>query len=69
MRPRWTHTCAWNGHELGDGAYLQVSPHERVCPAHQSAFQIWLDDKSKRMYRIDGEALDSEIEPSSSTGA
>lgn len=51
--PRWTHTCAWDGHELGDIDYVQPSPHERVCRFHHPQFQTWIEDLSKRKYRFD----------------
>lgn len=52
---RWTHICAWDGHELADLDYVQISPHERVCRFHQSLFQTWLNDTSQLMYRSDEE--------------
>lgn len=52
---RWTHTCAWNGHELGENKYLDMSAHERVCRLHHPEFATWLRDKSKTMYRVAGD--------------
>lgn len=49
---RWAHTCAWDGHELGNLDYVEISPHERVCPLHHPEFVAWLRDKSKTMYRV-----------------
>jgi hypothetical protein len=51
--PRWAHTCAWDGHELGDMDYLQHSPHERVCRFHYPQFQSWIEDLSKTKYRFE----------------
>lgn len=51
--PRWTHTCAWDGHELREMEYVQFSPHERVCRFHHPQFQIWIEDVSKRKYRFE----------------
>lgn len=51
---RWTRVCAWNGHELADMDFLQVSAHERVCRFHHPQFQTWLHDASQRMYRAVG---------------
>lgn len=53
--PRWTHTCAWDGHELDGADYVQVSAHERVCRLHYPQFQKWLHETSKTMYRADDE--------------
>jgi hypothetical protein len=53
LRPRWSHICAWDGHELGDMDYVQPSPHERVCRFHHPQFQIWIEDLSKRKYRFE----------------
>lgn len=55
---RWTHTCAWDGHELGTTDYVQVSPHERVCEAHYPQFQTFLEESSKRLYRAAGRTED-----------
>ena len=49
---RWTHTCAWNGHELGEAEYVEMSAHERVCRLHHPEFVIWLRDKSKTINRV-----------------
>lgn len=50
--PRWNHTCAWDGHELGEMEYVQISAHERVCLDHHPQFLTWLRDKSKTIYRV-----------------
>lgn len=51
--PRWKHTCGWDGHELGDMDYAQVSTHERVCRFHHPQFAHWIEESSKRMYRFE----------------
>lgn len=48
MTGRWAHTCAWNGHELLEMAYVQVSAHERVCWFHHPMFRTWVEEVSKR---------------------
>lgn len=63
---RWTHICAWDGHELGAMEYVQISAYERVCRFHLPQFQTWLYDKSKAMYRAEGadvETSDEEDHP------
>lgn len=55
---RWTRVCAWDGHELGEMDYVQVSDHERVCRFHYPQFQVWVDDVSQRMFRADGSEED-----------
>lgn len=52
---RWTHTCAWDGDELGEMDYVQVSAHERVCELHNPQFQTFLLETSKKMYRAPGQ--------------
>jgi hypothetical protein len=51
---RWTRVCAWDGHELRDMDYVQVSDHERVCRFHYPQFIFWVEDTSQRMYRAEG---------------
>jgi hypothetical protein len=51
---RWTQVCAWDGHELGEMDYIQVSTHERVCLFHHPRFETWCEDTSRRMYRAEG---------------
>lgn len=51
--PRWKHTCGWDGHELAGMDYVQVSTHERVCRFHHPQFVDWIEESSKRMYRLD----------------
>lgn len=68
---RWTQVCAWDGHELGEMDYVQVSAHERVCRFHYERFQTWLRDTSQTMYRAEGsegESVENEdrVTPASS---
>lgn len=49
---RWTHVCAWDGQELGDEDFVQVSAHERVCRSHYPQFQTWLRDTAKTIYHV-----------------
>lgn len=52
---RWTHVCAWDGHELEDMEYVQISPHERVCRFHYPQFQTWLRDTARTIYHVEPE--------------
>lgn len=51
---RWATACAWDGHELGDMEYVQVSAHERVCLFHHPQFQTWCQETSQQVYRAEG---------------
>jgi len=55
---RWTHVCAWDGQELADPDFVQVSPHERVCRLHYPQFQKWLRETAKTMYHLGDEDED-----------
>lgn len=61
---RWTRVCAWDGQELGDEDFVQVSAHERVCQAHYQQFQTWLRDTAKTIYHLrpeDDEGTDERL--------